>query len=211
VRSRQVLQPLQVRKSAVSSPLSLSSDQVEFDQDMVIGSDAIERMSSMGACGLCALLLWLHCCWYERDFFAYLTLAREHMSYRCDVICRCTPGSAAAAGAGSMFQRAALTYAMQVSQIEEKNKSFFVKIYEWVFDICFKCLGPRAPYIFCSTSMIFCQALPSGAATAAAASHAMSRKYYRMLPAEVRRVVLEQVTKRDLVPVLRATGLKTLL
>jgi hypothetical protein len=19
----------------------------------------------MGACGLCALLLWLHCCWYE--------------------------------------------------------------------------------------------------------------------------------------------------
>jgi hypothetical protein len=38
--------------------------QVDFDQDMVIGSDAVERMASMGACGLCALLLWLHCCWY---------------------------------------------------------------------------------------------------------------------------------------------------
>ncbi len=51
------------RPSACVRDLPSHAVQVDFDQDVVIGSDAIERMSSMGACGLCALLLWLHCCW----------------------------------------------------------------------------------------------------------------------------------------------------
>jgi hypothetical protein len=85
-----------------------------------------------------------------------------------------------------------------------------VKIYERVFDAS-SALDPAPLTFFAAhrrTHVKRClQVLP----TAAAASHAMSCKYCRMLPAEVRRVVLEQVTKRDLVPVLRATGLKTLL
>jgi hypothetical protein len=52
-------------KHSANSSLFLFSHffEVDFDQDMIIGSDAIERMSSMGACGLCSLLLWLHSCW----------------------------------------------------------------------------------------------------------------------------------------------------
>ena len=93
---------------------------------MIIGSDAIERMSSMGACGLCALLLWLHCCWYGVLVFTKTSQSRRLLP-RCNhtvmshyAMHRCTPGSAAAAAAGSNFQRAALTFAMQVSGFEGK-------------------------------------------------------------------------------------------
>jgi hypothetical protein len=101
--------------------------QVDFDQDMVIGSDAVERMASMGACGLCALLLWLHCCWYGMPS---QTLASAQIAPRlspaalcslCDALHRCTSGSAAAAAAGSNFQHAALNYAMQVSARDERR------------------------------------------------------------------------------------------
>ncbi len=68
-------QPLQVHGCIATNHVTCHTShvtrhtrtQVDFDHDMVIGSDAIERLSSMGACGLCALLQWLHCCWCEQQ------------------------------------------------------------------------------------------------------------------------------------------------